>query len=64
MRYIYKKFASPDRVSKKPLTLSRTEEGGWGGGGGGGGLLEPAPTLKICNFQTVKAITAKFDDFS
>ena len=41
------------------LTLSRP-----GGGGGGGGLLEPAPTLKICNFQTVKAITTKCDDFS
>ena len=37
------------------LTLSRP---------GGGGLLEPAPTLKICNFQTVKAITTKCGDFS
>ena len=32
--------------------------------GGGGGLLEPAPTLKICNFQTVKAIATKCGDFS
>ena len=32
--------------------------------GGGGGLLEPAPTLKIRNFQTVKAMTTKFSDFS
>ena len=31
---------------------------------GGGGLLEPAPTLKIRNFQTVKAMTTKFSDFS
>ena len=32
--------------------------------GGGGGGLEPAPTLKICNFRTVKAITTKIGDFS
>ena len=32
--------------------------------GGGGGLLEPAPTLKISNFQTVGAITTKFGDFT
>ena len=31
---------------------------------GGGGLSEPAPTLKIRNFQTVKAMTTKFRDFS
>ena len=42
------------------LTLSRPAGRG---GGGGGGLLEPAPTLKIYNFQTVKAITTKFGDF-
>ena len=41
----------------RQLTLSRP-------GGGRGGLLEPAPTLKICNFQTVKAITTKHGDFS
>ena len=35
------------------LTLSRP---GGGGGGGGGG--------EICNFQTVKAKTIKFDYFS
>ena len=38
--------------------------GGRGGGGGGRGALEPAPTLKIRNFQTVKAMTTKFGDFS
>ena len=48
----------PTFADKRGLTLSRP------GGGGGGGLLEPAPTLKICNFQTVKAITTKFSDFS
>ena len=26
-------------------------------------LASPAPTLKICNFQTVKAMTTKFGDF-
>ena len=31
---------------------------------GGGGGLEPAPTLKIRNFQTIKAMTTKFGDFS
>ena len=31
-----------------PIQIGRV-----GGGGGGRGLLEPAPTLKICNFQTV-----------
>ena len=36
------------------LTLSRP----------GGGLLEPAPTLKIRNFQTVEAMTTKFGEFS
>ena len=38
------------------------------GEGGGrarrGVLLEPAPILKIYNFQTVKAMTTKFGDFS
>lgn len=29
-----------------------------------GGGLEPAPTLKIRNFQTIKAMTTKFGDFS
>ena len=29
-----------------------------------GSLLELAPTLKICNFETVKAITTKFDEIS
>ena len=33
-------------------------------GAGGGGILEPAPSLKICHFQTVKAMTTKFGDFS
>ena len=33
-------------------------------GRGGEGLFKPAPTLKICNFPTVKAITTKFGDFS
>ena len=33
------------------------------GGGLGGEALEPAPTLKIRNFQTVKAMTTKFGYF-
>ena len=34
------------------LTLSRP----------GGGLLRPAPTLKLCVFKTVEAMTTKFGD--
>ena len=37
-----------------PLTLFRTR----------GRLLRPAPTLKIYNFMTIKAITTKLGDFS
>ena len=45
-------------VKKGQLTISTP------GGGGGGGLLEPAPTLKIRNFQTFRAMTIKFGEFS
>ena len=31
---------------------------------GGGGAFGAAPSLKIRNLQTVKAMTTKFDDFS
>ena len=48
------------------ICLNPIQTGLEGGGGGGdrAGLLEPAPTLKICNFQAVKAITTKCGDFS
>ena len=34
------------------------------GGGGGGALLRPYKNLKLNNFETVKAMTTKFSDFS
>ena len=33
-------------------------------GGGGGGLWRPYQNLKLNNFKAVKAMTAKFSDFS
>ena len=45
------------RCRKTTLTLFRPGEGE-------GGLLRPAPTLKMYNFMTIKAITTKLGDFS